>query len=109
MGGLFGGGGSSAPRASAPQVIMMPSPQQTVQYLPSPEMTYEPPAPQPQPQLPAIEPFKMPPRDNSAEVQAAAETQRKQARFAKGRQSTLLNPAGLEDTATVKRKTLLGE
>jgi len=50
------------------------------------------------------------PTDNSAEVKAAEERQRKAGVLAKGRSSTLLTGgAGVTDTATVQRKTLLGE
>lgn len=81
MGGLFGGGAKSS-GGGAPQVVYMPS---VPQYIPAPS-------------------------DNSAEVKASAEQQRKAAALAKGRQSTLLTGGtGLEDTATVNRRSLLGE
>ncbi len=62
------------------------------------------------PGMPVLQPLPIPPTDKSAEVQAAAERQRKAAGLAKGRESTLLT-GGLGDTsiAPVVRKTLLGE
>ena len=50
------------------------------------------------------------PNDNTAEVKAAEERQRKALALARGRQSTILTGGrGIEETATVGRKTLLGE
>lgn len=64
------------------------------------------PPPQPAPQV-----VYMPmPTSDDTEVKAAEERQRKAGVFAKGRQSTLLTGgAGVTDTATTTRKTLLGE
>lgn len=72
----------------------------------SPKMSSPPPMMQAAPQV-----IYMPaPSDDSAEVQAAEAQQRKVAKLAKGRQSTILSGgAGLEEPATVGRKTLLGE
>lgn len=68
------------------------------------------PKPSPPPPMPVIQPLPIPPTDKTAEVQAAAERQRKATALAKGRESTLLT-GGLGDTsvAPVVRKTLLGE
>ena len=81
MGGLFGGGGGGGGRFSP-----SPSPPLIIpQYIPAPS-------------------------DNTAEVKAAEERQRKAVALAKGRQSTILTGGrGVEETATVGRKTLLGE
>ena len=50
------------------------------------------------------------PSGNTAGVKAAEERQRKALTLAKGRQSTILTGGrGVEETATVGRKTLLGE
>lgn len=50
------------------------------------------------------------PTDDTAEVKAAEEQQRKAAKLAKGRQSTILTSGlGVEDTTTVGRRSLLGE
>lgn len=83
MGGLFGGGGgSSSPAPAPPQVVYMPS---VPEYIPAPT-------------------------DTTQEVKDAAEKQRKAGIFAKGRRSTLLTGGeGVTDTATVQRKSLLGE
>jgi len=81
MGGLFGGGVGNDWIFSPP----LPPPLVAPQYIP-------------------------PPRDNTAEVKAAEERQRKAMALAKGRQSTILTGGrGVEETATVGRKTLLGE
>ena len=88
MGGLFGGlfGRSSRMMSAALSAVHPPPPPVVIpQYIPAP-------------------------RDNTAEVKAAEERQRKAMALAKGRQSTLLTGGrGIEETATVGRKTLLGE
>jgi len=60
---------------------------------------------------PLVAPQYIPaPSNNTAEVKAAEERQRKALALAKGRQSTILTGGrGVEETATVGRKTLLGE
>jgi len=82
MGGLFGGGGGGGGgmfSSPSPPPLVIP------QYIPAPS-------------------------DNTAEVKAAEERHRKAAVLAKGRQSTILTGGrGVEETATVGRKTLLGE
>ena len=86
MGALFGGD-SDVGRMTAPAFSALSSPPPLVipQYIPAP-------------------------RDNTAEVKAAEERHRKAAVLAKGRQSTLLTGGrGIEETAIVGRKTLLGE
>ena len=81
MGGLFGGGHHGGGMFSPPS----PPPLIIPQYIPAPS-------------------------DNTAEVKAAEERHRKATVLAKGRQSTLLTGGrGIEETATVGRKTLLGE
>ena len=81
MGGLFGGGVGNDWIFSPP----LPPPVVAPQYIPAPS-------------------------DNTAEVKAAEERHRKAAALAKGRQSTILTGGrGVEETATVGRKTLLGE
>ena len=80
MGGLFGGGGGGGGFSPSPSPpLIIP------QYIPAPS-------------------------DNTAEVKAAEERHRKASALAKGRQSTILTGGrGVEETATVGRKTLLGE
>ena len=81
MGGLFGGGGGGDWIFSPP----LPPPVVAPQYIPAPS-------------------------NNTAEVKMAEERQRKALALAKGRQSTILTGGrGVEETATVGRKTLLGE
>ena len=65
--------------------------------------------PLPPPSLAAPE-YIPAPSNNTAEVKAAEERQRKALALAKGRRSTILTGGrGIEETATVGRKTLLGE
>ena len=81
MGGLFGGGVGGDWIFSPP----LPPPLVAPQYIPAPS-------------------------NNTAKVKAAEERYRKAAVLAKGRQSTILTGGrGIEETATVGRKTLLGE
>jgi len=81
MSGLFGGGGGGDWIFSPP----LPPPLVAPQYIPAPS-------------------------GNTAGVKAAEEPQRKAKALAKGRQSTILTGGrGVEETATVGRKTLLGE
>ena len=81
MGGLFGAGVGDDWIFSPP----LPPPVVAPQYIPAPS-------------------------NNTAEVKAAEERHRKAAVLAKGRQSTILTGGrGVEETATVGRKTLLGE
>ena len=83
MGGLFGGGvgGDWIFSPPLPPPVVAPQPQ----YIPAPS-------------------------GNTAGVKAAEERQRKAMALAKGRQSTILTGGrGVKETATVGRKTLLGE
>jgi len=81
MGGLFGGGVGGDWIFSPP----LPPPLVAPQYIPAPS-------------------------NNTAKVKAAGERHRKATVLAKGRQSTILTGGrGVEETATVGRKTLLGE
>lgn len=99
MGGMFGG---TAPARNI-QALQASGSAPSPAYTPAePQIIY-------MPSIPTME-YISAPTDNTAEVKAAAEKQRKAMSLAKGRSSTLLTGgAGLDETAPVGRKTLLGE